>query len=141
MPAFVVLQNDRVTENAQAEFMPVAVRAARFILILDVAVSLLAFGFSYAVVGAFSGEYLLLLLFPVLAMALLAWLIFLWPSRRKAVRWGVVAIEVVLSGGNLITKAINGDLGWTALLAPGVLFPLAVVVLLLTPAAARWFDR
>ncbi|MET7333432.1 hypothetical protein [Nonomuraea sp. NPDC005650] len=56
-------------------------------------------------------------------------------------RWGAIALEAVLGGGFLIVKAVDGDLDWISLLAPGVVFPLSVAVLLLTPSAARWFDR
>ncbi|MEV6039913.1 hypothetical protein AB0L65_52980 [Nonomuraea sp. NPDC052116] len=140
MPAFVEVQNDRVTEAIQAVPMPAAVRAARLIMILDVALGLLGivimidFG---AVI--FSPTYVLQLLYAVLTTALMVWLVFRWSSRRKAVRWGAVALEGVLGGGSLIFRAADGDLTWTTL--AGLLIPLAVVVLLLRPAAGRWFDR
>ncbi|MFI6741381.1 hypothetical protein ACIBI9_51415 [Nonomuraea sp. NPDC050451] len=88
---------------------------------------------------AFSPGYVLLLLYAVSTTALMGWLISRWTSRKKAVRWGAVALELVLSGGGLIVKAVDGDLRWTTPL--GLVFRLAVVVLLLTPSAARWFDR
>jgi hypothetical protein len=120
--------------------MPVPVRAARFIMTLDVAFGLVGIGIMI-IVGAvaFSPAYVLLFLYAASTTALMGWLISRWPSRRKAVRWGAVALELVLGGGGLIVKAVDGDLGRTALL--GLLPPLAVVVLLLTPAAGRWFDR
>ncbi|MEV4014411.1 hypothetical protein AB0J35_28310 [Nonomuraea angiospora] len=129
-----------MTEAIQAEPMPAAVRAARFIMTLDVAFGLVGIGVMI-IVGAvaFSPAYVLLLLYVVSTTALMGWLISRWQSRKKAVRWGAVALELVLSGGGLVVKAVDGDLRWTALL--GLVLPLAVVVLLLTPAAGRWFDR
>lgn len=140
MPAFVGLQNDRMTEAIQVEPMPTAVRAARLIMILDVALGLLGIVIMIDI-GAviFSPAYVLLLLYAVLTTALMVWLVFRWSSRRKAVRWGAVALEGVLGGGSLIFRAADGDLTWTTL--AGLLIPLAVVVLLLSPAAGRWFDR
>ncbi|MER6003732.1 hypothetical protein ABT120_34540 [Nonomuraea angiospora] len=140
MPAFVVLQNDRVTEAIQAVPMPAAVRAARLVMILDVALGLLGIVIMIDI-GAvvFSPTYVLQLLYAVLTTALMGWLVFRWSSRRKAVRWAAVALEAVLGGGSLIVRAADGDLTWTTL--AGLLIPLAVVVLLLTPAAGRWFDR
>ncbi|MET9247775.1 hypothetical protein [Nonomuraea sp. NPDC003709] len=140
MPAFVVLQNDRVTEAIQVEPMPAAVRAARLIMILDVALGLLGIVIMIDIGAAiFSPAYVLQLLYAVLTTALMGWLVFRWSSRRKAVRWVAVALEAVLGGGSLIVRAADGDLTWTTL--AGLLIPLAVVVLLLTPAAGRWFDR
>ncbi|MFI7633681.1 hypothetical protein [Nonomuraea sp. NPDC049400] len=73
--------------------------------------------------------------------ALEGWSLSRWMSRRKPVRWGVVAIEVASVGAHLTLVAIDGDFGWTSLLSLSVLLPLAVVIPLLTPPAARWFDR
>ncbi|MGW0200228.1 hypothetical protein [Nonomuraea sp. NPDC003201] len=129
-----------MTEAIQVEPMPTAVRAARLIMILDVALGLLGIVIMIDI-GAviFSPAYVLLLLYAVLTTALMVWLVFRWSSRRKAVRWGAVALEGVLGGGSLIFRAADGDLTWTTL--AGLLIPLAVVVLLLSPAAGRWFDR
>jgi hypothetical protein len=90
---------------------------------------------------AFSGPFFLLLLYNAMITALMGWLISRWPSRRKPVRWGAIAVEVVSAGGYLIMNAIEGDLSWIKLIAPSTLFPLAVVATLVTPSATRWFDR
>ncbi|MFG1619921.1 hypothetical protein ACGFI3_44830 [Nonomuraea wenchangensis] len=58
-------------------------------------------------------------------VVLMGWLVARWSSRRKWVRWCVV----------------DREFGWVTLVHPATLLPLAIVVGLLTPAAARWFDR
>ncbi|MBE1589066.1 hypothetical protein ACFPOI_34710 [Nonomuraea angiospora] len=129
-----------MTEAVQTEPMPPAVRAARLIMILDVALSLIGIAIMIRIgTVVFSTGYVLLLLFAVATTVLMGWLVFRWSSRKKAVRWSAVALEAVLGGGGLIIRAAQGDLRWTTLL--GLLIPLAVVVLLLTQAAGRWFDR
>ncbi|MEV4106083.1 hypothetical protein [Nonomuraea sp. NPDC049695] len=130
----------------QAERMPAAmpatVRAARFVLTLQVAFGIVGVAFVGAIVFASVGAapILLMVLFQAAITALQGWLVSRWPSRRRLVRWGAVAVEVVSAGAALAIVAIDGDLRWAALL-PRVLFPLAVVIPLLTPPAGRWFDR
>ncbi|MEV0233102.1 hypothetical protein [Nonomuraea sp. NPDC050786] len=126
----------------RAEPMPATVRAARFVLTLEVAFGMVGVAFAGATVIASAGAapVLLLVLFQAAVTALQGWLVSRWPSRRKRVRWGAVAVEVVSAAARLAIVAIDGDLGWASVL-PRVLFPLAVVIPLLTPPAGRWFDR
>ncbi|MER5424172.1 hypothetical protein [Streptosporangium roseum] len=42
---------------------------------------------------------------------------------------------------HLALTLLEGDLRWIKLVDLNTLLPLAVVTLLLTPAAARWFNR
>ncbi|MEV4551086.1 hypothetical protein [Nonomuraea wenchangensis] len=56
-------------------------------------------------------------------------------------RWCAVAFEVVLVGSHLVLAVVDEEFGWVTLVHPATLLPLAIVVGLLTPAAARWFDR
>ncbi|MEV0350112.1 hypothetical protein AB0H88_30410 [Nonomuraea sp. NPDC050680] len=130
-----------MTDAVQVEPMPAFMRAARFVMTLDVAFSLvglaivigtLAFGFSW--------PFLLLLLYSAVITALMCWLLSRWSSRRKLVRWGVIAVEVVSAGGSLLANAIDGGLGWPTLVS-AALVPLVLVIMLLTPSATRWFDR
>jgi hypothetical protein len=139
----VMRQNDRVTDAIQAERMPATVRAGRFIITIEIAFSLvgLAIMIGTAAAFGFGGPFLLVLFYNAMITALMGWLLSRWPSRRKPVRWGVIAIEVVAAGGFLITAAIDGHLSWIRLIAPSTLFPLAIVATLLTPSATRWFDR
>lgn len=122
--------------------MPATMRAARFVMTLDVAFSLVAVAIMIGTAAfVFSGPFLLLLLYSAVITALMCWLLSRWSSRRKLVRWGVIAVEVVSAGGFLVTNAIDGGLGWIRLVSPNTLLPLALVIMLLTPSATRWFDR
>lgn len=122
--------------------MPAVVRAGQFIMTLEMAFSLVGLAIMIGTVAfAFSGAFVLLMLYTVVITALMGWLLSRWPSRRKPVRWGVIGVEVVAAGGYLIMNAIDGDLSWIRLIAPSTLFPIAVVATLLTPSATRWFDR
>ncbi|MFG6200264.1 hypothetical protein [Nonomuraea sp. JJY05] len=129
-------------EVIQAERMPATVRTARFVLTLEVAFSLVGLAILIGVAAvAFSVPFLLLFLYAGSITALMGWLLSRWPSRRKLVRWGAIAVEVAASGSYLTMAAIDGDLDWIKLLGPNTLLPLVVVVALLMPSAARWFDR
>ncbi|HUR09016.1 MAG TPA: hypothetical protein VM347_41205 [Nonomuraea sp.] len=131
-----------MTDAIQAERMPAIVRAGRFIMTLEVAFRLVGIAIMIGSVAfAFSGSFVLLILYTVVITGLMGRLLSRWPSRRKPVRWGAIAVEVVSAGGYLIMNAIDGDLGWMRLIATSTLFPLAVVATLLTPSATRWFDR
>ncbi|MFC5831458.1 hypothetical protein [Nonomuraea insulae] len=131
-----------MTEVIQAEPMPATARSARFMMTLEVAFSLVGLAMMIGTAAAaFSVPFLLLILYVGSITALMGWLLSRWPSRRKFVRWGVIAVEVVAGGGYLAMAALDGDLGWINLLGPNTLLPLAVVVALLMPSAARWFDR
>ncbi|WP_143082205.1 hypothetical protein [Nonomuraea wenchangensis] len=81
----------------------------------------LAFG-----LAAFSDPRLFALSLRLVGVVvLMGWLVARWSSRRKWVRWCVV----------------DREFGRVTLVHPATLLPLAIVVGLLTPAAARWFDR
>lgn len=136
-------QNDRVNEATQAEPMPTIVRAVRFIMIVQLAFGLFAIAIMAPVfLAAFSDPRIfVLLLQPVTVVALMGWLIFRWSSRRKWVRWCAVAFEAVAAGSHLILAAVDREFGWMTLVHPATLLPLAIVIGLLTPSAARWFDR
>ncbi|MFG3441207.1 hypothetical protein ACGF0J_28490 [Nonomuraea sp. NPDC047897] len=132
-----------MTEEVAAERMPATVRAARFLLILQLALGL--FGTAIMMPGIVAAlgdpELLVLLLQPVLVVALLGWLIFRWSSRGKWVRWCALAFETVAAGAHLITAAMDGEFGWLSLIHPSTVLPLAIVIELCTPSAARWFVR
>lgn len=132
-----------MTEAIQAEQMPTIVRAVRFIMIVQLAFGLIGTAIMMPViVAAFSDPGLLVLLLqPVVVVALMGWLIFRWSSRRKWVRWCAIAFEAVAVGSHLIPATVDREFGWMTLVHPATLLPLAIVIVLLTPSAARWFDR
>ncbi|MFI7701710.1 hypothetical protein [Nonomuraea sp. NPDC049480] len=136
-----MVQNDRVTKVVPAERMPAAALAARVIMTLQVGLGLLFLAiFLAGAVAAASDAALLVAFLPgLLFVVLQGWLIFRWSSRRKWVRWSAIAIEVVAVGSSVITAVVDGELGGATL--AGQVLPLAIVVLLLTPSAARWFER
>ncbi|KAB8190529.1 hypothetical protein FH608_033895 [Nonomuraea phyllanthi] len=130
-----------MTKVVPAERMPTAALAARVVVTLQVGMGLLFAATFLAGAVAVSGDPALLVEFipGLLLVALLGWLIFRWRSRRKWVRWSAIAIEVVAVGMGVITAAVGGALDWGTLIRQ--VLPLAIIVLLLTPSAARWFDR
>ncbi|WP_433445607.1 hypothetical protein [Nonomuraea sp. CA-141351] len=78
-----------MTEVIQAGRMPATARAARFIMTLEVAFSLVGLAIMIGVAAtAFSAPFLLLFLYASSITALMGWLLSRWPSRRKFVRWG-----------------------------------------------------
>ncbi len=123
--------------------MPATVWAARFIMIVQLAFSL--FGIALMTPGAvalFSNPLILGLLLQFLLVAvLLGWLVFRWSSRRKWVRWCALGLEVVALAVHVIRTVLDGEVSWTTLFGLATLLPLGIIVLLLTPPAARWFVR
>jgi small-conductance mechanosensitive channel len=130
-----------MTEVKQAEQMTPIVHGARVMIILQMAFGL--FLAAIMVVGVLTipaSGIVVQMLLSVMIIAIVGWLIFRWSSRRKWVRWSAVAFETLMLGGNLVASVVDSDFGWMTLVA-GALLPLAIIVGLLTAAAARWFDR
>lgn len=94
-----------------------------------------------AVAGSGAPMLLVVLLLLLLVVVALGWLAFRWSSRRKWVRWCAVAVEAVMVGGAVAGPVLDGEFGWRTLISLGTVLPLAVIVALVTPSAARWFDR
>ncbi|MEU0566799.1 hypothetical protein ABZ297_15605 [Nonomuraea sp. NPDC005983] len=131
-----------MTEVKQADRMPPTVWGARFIMILQLALSL--FPAAIMIGGAVSApdpELFALLLLPLAIVAFLGWLVFRWSTRRKWVRWSAIAFETIALAGHVITSAVDGEFGWMTVIGLSTLLPLVIVVGLLTPTAGRWFDR
>jgi hypothetical protein len=131
-----------VTEVIPAARMPATVRAARVIITLQLGFSLFLSALLLpAAVVVFSHPVLLVMLLQLLLVVVLAgWLVFRWSSRTKWVRRCAIAFEAVVVGSNLIMTTIDGEPGWR-LIDVGTILPLAIVITLLTPSAAPWFDR
>ncbi|NUW44877.1 hypothetical protein [Nonomuraea rhodomycinica] len=132
-----------MTDAIPAERMPAAVQAARAGATLQLGFALLLFAMTGAdaVAGAVTPMFLVWLLQLLLVVVIMGLLVFRWSSRRKWVRWCAVAVEAVTVGGNVVAAAISGELGWGTLVNLGAVLPVAILVILLTPSAARWFDR
>ncbi|MEV4251007.1 hypothetical protein AB0J63_47430 [Streptosporangium canum] len=85
------------------------------------------------------------LLLPILAVASITalkyWVLSGSLSRRLFVLWRAIAVEVITVVMHLALTLLEGDLRWIKLVDLNTLLPPAVVTLLLTPAAARWFNR
>ncbi|MGI5284725.1 hypothetical protein ACQEVF_15495 [Nonomuraea polychroma] len=132
-----------MTEVIPAERMPATVRAARVIMTLQLGFSLFLSALLLpGAAAAFTDPLLLVVLLQLLLIVvLMGWLVFRWSSRRKWVRWCAIAFEAFAVSTHLITTTIDGELSWRTLIDLGTILPLAIVITLLTPAAARWFNR
>lgn len=123
--------------------MPATVWATRFIMIVQLAFSLLGIVLmTPGVVALFSDPLIFgLMLQFFLVTALLGWLVFRWSSRRKWVRWCALGLEAVTLAVQVITTVLDSEVSWIKLFRLATLLPLGIVVLLLTPPAGRWFVR
>ncbi|MEV4216765.1 hypothetical protein [Nonomuraea sp. NPDC049725] len=132
-----------MTAIVKTEQMPGLVRAARVILIVQLAFSLFGLVLISPVITVMFSEprVAALLLVSFATVVLMGVLISRWSSRRKWVRWGGIAFETVLLASNLILTAIDGEFSWLTPISPGIILPLAIVVALLRTPAAHWFDR
>ncbi|MFI6814071.1 hypothetical protein ACIBG7_16760 [Nonomuraea sp. NPDC050328] len=78
----------------------------------------------------------LYLIAHVVTTILLIRFFYLWPSGR----WGIIAVVAFREAVQLAALAVDGPFRW-AVAFPQLLLPLTLVILLLTPSAARWFAR
>jgi hypothetical protein len=80
------------------------VRTARFVLTIEVALSLVGLAIvTSAAFATFSGPLFLLLLYTASITALMGWLLSRWTSRKAWVRWGSIAVAVAPAGGSFVT--------------------------------------
>ncbi|MEV5893832.1 hypothetical protein [Nonomuraea fuscirosea] len=131
------------SDSLPVEPMPGLVRAARVVLIVQVAASVLGLvvmGGVLASAASAPSLFLLLFLLPAVVLVVMVWLVLRWASRRSFVRWAAVAVEAILGGGNLVSMLLAGRFVWASL-PLSVLLPLGVAGALLTAPAARWFNR
>lgn len=120
--------------------MPGTVRTARFIMTLEVAFGLVGIAI---LVGTFFATFdamlFLLLAYSAAMLALTGWLLSRFQVRRRWVLWAVVAYEAYVVASRFTMLVIDADLTWLRILHPNTLMPAAIVVMLLLPAARRWF--
>ncbi|MFI6174764.1 hypothetical protein ACIA8R_04420 [Nonomuraea sp. NPDC051191] len=124
------------------EPMPFVVRAARFVMTLQVAFGLVGLVFlAGAVLAAFAPGPLLLFGVQVTFLLLTGWLMERFGARRTWTLWAAVALELLQVGGAVAVDALDPGLDLERVLFATALGPLPVVVLLLLPPSWRWFSR
>lgn len=122
--------------------MSATAHIARFIMALQMGGGLAGIALMIYVVFA-SGfiPALLLLLLAQAAVTALLWLLWArWPSRKKSVRWGAIAIAAASCVLVLALPMLDSGIGSLSTLV-GSVVPAATIILLAVPSTGRWFDR
>ncbi|MGI5268578.1 hypothetical protein ACQEUU_05460 [Nonomuraea sp. CA-218870] len=128
--------------NGKLSRWPLTVQAAHFLLALELLLGVI--GLILSIVAAVTGMRLALWGLAVLGATLTGltgWILARFPKRERRVRWGATALQAVTIASSLVIAWIDSGFATRSLLTPGVLLPGLVIAMLLTPAAARWFDR
>ncbi|WP_214325127.1 hypothetical protein [Nonomuraea sediminis] len=123
--------------------MPKVVSAARFIVTLQVAFAIVALLISGSLMLAGGIDWLpALILSGGIALTVALGLVMgRFDTRRRLIRWSMIALQVVAATAYLGPMVADSSVRILRLLSPNALLPAAVIVLLLLPAAGRWFDR
>lgn len=140
-PIWRVHQNGAVTSTVKAYRMPGALKAAQFIITLEVAFGLV--GLAITLAGFFSTFHwgiLPALIYAVGRIALLGWLLSRWSSRRMYLRWAIIAVHLLEIGAAILDLALFSTATWNAVFGSHLL-QWAVIILLLLPSAGRWFSE
>ncbi|MFI7419349.1 hypothetical protein [Nonomuraea sp. NPDC049684] len=132
-----------MTATVRTEPMPWVVRAARFVMTLQVAFGMVGLVFlGGAALSSFAPALLLLIAWEVAFLWSAGWLMGRFGGRRTWVLWAVVALELLeVLASVVIDVADSGRLDLLRLLPQNATGPLPVVVLLLLPPSWRWFSR
>lgn len=119
------------------------VSAARYAITFQVAFAIvgLCVSGSLLLIGGIDGLGALVLVAAVGLTVLTGWLMGRFDTRRKPVRWSMIAVEGVSGAAFALPTVLDAESNFLRLLAPAVLLPAVAVLLLLLPAAGRWFDR
>ncbi|GAA3818271.1 hypothetical protein GCM10022226_43530 [Sphaerisporangium flaviroseum] len=130
-----------MSEPHKVDLMPREVTTARWVMWVQVALSLLALvllGFALTSAIDLSGGGLLLLLgLGIVTTILLGVLAARYPSRRRWVRITAFVVEGLL----ILDWGYNVASDFTVTSLFNVILPVIVVILLSRPAASAWFDR
>ncbi|MFI6921695.1 hypothetical protein ACIBIZ_17230 [Nonomuraea spiralis] len=130
-----------MTGTVRTKPMPFVVRAARFVMTLQVAFGLVVLAFLGAMAVADGAVVLALLLLPGAALVWLTGrLLGRFDTRAPRVRWAAVALELLLVGAPLVINVLDSGLDLERALIVSLDSGL-VVVLLLLPPSWRWFSR
>ncbi|MGN9839244.1 hypothetical protein ACTMTI_14090 [Nonomuraea sp. H19] len=130
-----------MANTVKAHRMPGTLKAAQFIITLEVAFGLV--GLAIALAGFFSTfdwGVLPALIYAAGRVALLGWLLSRWSSRRKYLRWAIIAVHLLEVGATILDLVLFSTVTWNAVLGSHLL-TWAVIVLLLLPSAGRWFSE
>lgn len=131
-----------MTATVRTEPMPFVVRAARFLMTLQVAFGMVGLAFlGAAALSGFAPALLLLITWEVAFLWSASWLMGRFGGRGTWVPWTVAALELLqVVASVVIDVADSGRLDLLGLLVANALGPLPVVVLLLLPSW-RWFSQ
>ncbi|MET9248241.1 hypothetical protein [Nonomuraea sp. NPDC003709] len=130
-----------MTNSVKAHRMPGTLKAAQFIITLEVAFGLV--GLAITLAGFFSTflwGILPGLIYVAGSTALLGWLLSRWSSRRTYLRWAIIAAHLLLIGAAILDLALFSTVTWKAVFGSHIL-AWAVIVLLFLPSAGRWFSE
>ncbi|MEU1720266.1 hypothetical protein [Nonomuraea sp. NPDC005692] len=132
-----------MTVTVRTEPMPFVVRAARFVMTLQVAFGLVAIvSLGAAALSVLAPGPLLLVAWEAALLGLTGWLLGRFGTRATWVRWAVVALELLVVTDFVVLRLIDsGHLDPVRLLVTIALGPLPVLVLLLLPPSWGWFSQ
>ncbi|YCK32949.1 hypothetical protein ACNF49_02255 [Actinomadura sp. ATCC 39365] len=132
-----------MTVTVRTEPMPFVVRAARFVMTLQVAFGLVAVvSLGAAALSVLAPGPLLLVAWEAALLGLTGWLLGRFGTRATWVRWAVVALELLVVTEFAVLRLIDsGHLDPVRLLVTNALGPLPVLVLLLLPPSWGWFSQ
>lgn len=121
--------------------MPGTLKAAQLIITLEVAFGLVGLAITLAgFFSTFDGGILPALIYAAVRVALLGWLLSRWSSRRKYLRWAIIAAHLLEIGATILDRVLFSTVTWNAVFGTNFL-TWAVIVLLLLPSAGRWFSE
>lgn len=121
--------------------MPGTLKAAQFIITLEVAFGLVGLAFTLAgFFSTFDWGILPALIYAAGSIALFGWLLSRWSSRRMYLRWAIIAVHLLVIGASILDLARFSTVTWNAVFGYQIL-SWAVIVLLLLPSAGRWFSE
>ncbi|MEU6777632.1 hypothetical protein ABZ912_00410 [Nonomuraea angiospora] len=130
-----------MANTVKAPRMPGTLKAAQFIITLEVAFGLVGLAITLAgFFATFHWGILLVLIYVAGSTALLGWLLSRWSSRRRYLRWAIIAVHLLLIGAAILDLALFSTVTWKAVFGYHIL-AWAVIVLLFLPSAGRWFSE
>ncbi|MGP3915400.1 hypothetical protein [Nonomuraea sp. 10N515B] len=130
-----------MANTVKASSMPGTLKAAQFIITLEVAFGLVGVAITLGgFFSTFNWGVLPALIYAAGSTALLGWLLSRWSSRRMYLRWAIIAVHLLVIGASILDLALFSTVTWKAVFGYHML-TWAVIVLLLLPSAGRWFSE